>query len=249
MVRILPSPKVGLSLALGCLLASASVPARAEWSPANESALGRPFDLVAADRAAELPAELRAQEVPAAPAAVLGLADAAGRHRVKLHWVVREHGDLSGYRVTLVAPEGLPGHLAARWFVAPAAGVPLGDGLTAYSAELSLALDEPAPISAAVEAVDLAGHSVLLGVRRSIADAEPTPRQVGPVRSESWTASPVALQANRFAPTAQGAASSPAFYPPVTAARLAAAPATHPKSLEPGGAVSPRGPPTETVTT
>ena len=249
MIRFSPSPKVGLSVALGLLLASVSGTAGAARGFANASASSPQFDLIAPERSAELPAELRAQNASPSPAAALGFADAVGSHKLQLHWVVREHGDLSGYRVTLVAADGLPGNLAARWFVATAAGVPVGDGLTSYSTELSLTLDEPAPVAAAVEAVDLAGHTVLLGVRRSIAEAEPMSRQVCAAGADLLAAGPTVLQASRFAPTARAATGSTASYPSFAPARLAALPATLPANLEPGGAVSPRGPPTETVTT
>ena len=248
MIRFSPSPKVGLSVALGFLLASASDSAVAARGFADDSAPGRQFDLIAPERAAELPAELRAQNAPASPAEALGFAEAAGSHKVQLHWVVREHGGLAGYRVTLVAADGLPGNLAARWFVEPQAGVPLGDGLTAYSTELSLALDEAAPIAAAVEAVDSEGHATLLGVRRSVAEAEPSPLRARSAASTGLSANPTVLQASGFAPTARAATTSPFCYPTLAVARLAAPPATLPLHLEPGGAVSPRGPPTATVT-
>ncbi len=249
MIRFSPSPKVGLSVALGVLLASASDPAVAAGGFADDSASGRQFDLIAPERAAELPAELRAQNASPSPAAALGFAEAAGSHKVQLHWVVREHGGLSGYRVTLVAADGLPGNLAARWFVEPGTGIPLGDGLTSYSTELSLALDEAAPVAAAVESVDSEGHATLLGVRRSVAEAEPSPLQARSAAGDALSANPTVLQASRFAPTARAAAASPVCYPMLAAARLAAPPATLPSHLDSGGAVSPRGPPTATVTT
>lgn len=244
-----PSPKFGLSVTLGVLLASASGPAGASLSLADNSVSARHFDLLAPERATELPAELRAQNSPSSAAEALGFAEAAGSHKVQLHWVVREHGGLSGYRVTLVAANGLPGNLAARWFVAPQAGVPLGDGLTAYSTELSLALDQAAPIAAAVEAVDSEGHATLLGVRRSVAEAEPSPRQVRSAAGDALSATPTVLQASRFAPTARAATTSPFCYPTLAASLHAAPPATLPLHLQPGGAVSPRGPPTATATT
>lgn len=249
MIRFSPSPKVGLSVALGVLLASAGDPALAAQSLADNSASGRQFDLLAPERAAELPAELRAQNASPSPAAALGFAEAAGSHKVQLHWVVREHGGLSGYRVTLVAADGLAGNLAARWFVEPGTGIPLGDGLTSYSTELSLALDEAAPVAAAVESVDSEGHATLLGVRRSVAEAEPSPLQARSAAGDALSANPTVLQASRFAPTARAAAASPVCYPMLAAARLAAPPATLPSHLDSGGAVSPRGPPTATVTT
>lgn len=249
MSRFSTSPRIALSLVLGAVLASAAGPVRASREAVAETPGVLRFELVPADHARELPPELRAQAGAISPAEALGLAEAAGSHKVQLHWVVREHGDLSGYRVTLVAADGLPGNLAARWFVEPTAGVPVGEGLTAYSTELSLALDEPAPVAAAVEAVDLAGHAVLLGVRRSIAEAEPPPSAALSASAQAPSAGPIVLQTGRFAPTVSAAESSPSSYPERETARLAAPPTTLPANLEPGGAVSPRGPPTETVTT
>lgn len=248
MSRFSTSPRVGLSVALGLLLASASGPVQAGWQALDELPTSHNFELIPAEHAGELPPELRAQGAAPSLAESLGLPEASGSHKVQLHWVVREHGDLSGYRVTLVAADGLPGNLAARWFVAPAAGVPVGEGLTAYSTELSLALDEPAPVAAAVEAVDLAGHAVLLGVRRSIAEAEPLPSAALSASAHAPSAGPTVLPTGRFAPTVSAAESSPSTYPEFEAARLAAPWTTLPANLEPGGAVSPRGPPTETVT-
>ena len=249
MIRFSPSPQVGLSVALGLLLASASGPAGAVWSADDEATATRHFELVPTGRAAQLPPELRAQGGQPSLAEALGLPEAAGRHTVQLHWVVREGAGLSGYRVTLVAADGLPGNLAARWWVAPGDGVPVGDGLTAYSAEIALALDEPAPVAAAVEAIDLSGHAVLLGVRRSVVEADPESRHLLPARSESLSAEPPVLQTSRLVPTACAAPATTASYPSLAAARLAAPPTTLPAILQPGGAVSPRGPPTETVTT
>lgn len=249
MSRISTSPWIALRFALGALLASAPGPICASQQAAAETPGVPCFELIPADHARELPPELRAQGAATSPAEALGLPEASGSHKVQLHWVVREHGDLSGYRVTLVAADGLPGNLAARWFVAPTTGVPVGDGLTAYTTELSLALDKPAPVAAAVEAVDLAGHAVLLGVRRSIAEAEPMPSAARSASAQAPSAGPTVLQTGRFAPTASAAESSPSSYPELQAARLAAPWTTLPANLEPGGAVSPRGPPTETVTT
>ncbi|MEO8196412.1 MAG: hypothetical protein ABI689_06790 [Thermoanaerobaculia bacterium] len=250
MNRNLLSPKVGLSVALVLLLASASASVSAATGPAPAGAAPavQRYALIPADQAAELPPELRAQSAALSFAEALGLTEAAGSHKVQLHWVVREGRDLSGYRLTLVAANGLPGHLAARWWVAPAAGTPLAGGLTAYSTELSLALDEPAPIAAAIEAIDLSGHAVLLGVRRSVAEVDPAPQKARAAHSEALSARPTVLQASRLAPTAPAAAANSSLYPIVAAATLAA-PAMAPlPKLEPGGAVSPRGPPAEPVT-
>ncbi len=246
-----PSPRFGLSVALGALLVSVGGPAgAASAAPADFGAAGESrLELIPAARASALPPELRAAVDVPSVAESLGLAEAAGSHRVQLRWVVREHGALSGYRVTLVAADGLPGSLAARWFVEPAAGVPVGDGLTEYSTELLLALDEAAPIAASVEAVDPAGNATLLGVRRSVVEANPAPLQARSAAGDSLTANPTALQAGRFAPTARAAAASPVCYPMLAAARLAAPPATLPSHLDSGGAISPRGPPEETSTT
>lgn len=246
-----PSPRFGLSVALGALLVSVGGSAgAAPAAPADFGAAGGSrLELIPAARASALPPELRAVVDVPSVAEYLGLAEAAGSHRVQLRWVVREHGALSGYRVTLVAADGLPGNLAARWFVEPATGVPVGDGLTAYSTELSLALDEAAPVAAAVEAVDSEGRATLLGVRRSVAEAEPSPLQARSAASTGLSANPTVLQASGFAPTARAATTSPFCYPTLAAARLAAPPATLPLHLEPGGVVSPRGPPTATVTT
>ncbi len=123
-----------------------------------------------------MPAELRARETAPSFAEALGLAEASGSHKVRLRWVVRDERDLAGYRVTLVAAEGLPGHLAARWWIPPTQGVPLGDGRIAYSAEISLALDGQTPVAAAIEAVDAVGHPIVLGVRRAVAEADPGSR-------------------------------------------------------------------------
>ncbi len=249
MFRHSPSLAVGRSLALGLLLACASGPAGAAREDLAETPAAQRFELIPADRAAELPPELRAHGGAASPAEELGLPLAAGSHRVQLNWVVREQGELSGYRVTLVAGDGLPGNLAARWWVAPAAGVPVGDGLTAYSAELALALDEPAPVAAAVEAIDLSGHAVLLGVRRSIAEADPTPQSSLAARPDAFSADPTAVSFSRAAPTAQAAAPTSTHFSLPPAAGVPAPPGAFARTSHHGGSVSGRGPPAERLTT
>lgn len=249
MFRHSPSPAVGGSLALGLLLACASGPAGAAWEDLAETPAAQRFELIPAERAAELPPELRAQDGTASPAEELGLPQAAGSHKVHLNWVVREHGDLSGYRVTLVAADGLPGNLAARWWVAPAAGVPVGDGLTAYSAELALALDEPAPVAAAVEAIDLSGHAVLLGVRRSIAEADPTPQSSLAARPKELAAGPTSVPFSCATPTAPAAAPASIHFSLPPAADVLAPSTAFARTSDHGGSVSGRGPPAERLTT
>jgi hypothetical protein len=249
MKRYSPSPKAGLSLALGLALACASGPLRASFEPLDEETPAlQSFELIPDERSGELPAELRAQQSPPSFAEALGLASASGSHTVHLHWVVRENRGLSGYRVTLVAADGLPGHLAARWWIPPTQGEPLGDGLTAYSARISLALDGQAPVTAAIEAVDVVGHAVVLGVRRAVAEADPGPRQAISAQPESISANPIVLLVNRLAPSARAAAASPVPDPQLPGALVAGPMATFLSSLDPKGAVTPRGPPTACVT-
>ena len=249
MSRFSPSPKVGLSVALGLLLASTSGPAQAAWQASDEALASHDFELIPAEYAGELPSELRAQGAAPSLAEALGLPEASGRHTVQLHWVVREHGDLSGYRVTLVAADGLPGNLAARWWVAPAEGVPVGHGLTAYSAEVALALDEPAPVAAAVEAIDLTGHAVLLGVRRSVAEADPAPSSSLAARPEELSASLTAVPFSRAAPTVPAGAPVSTLFTLPPAADVLSLPAAFTHTSDHGGSVSGRGPPAERLTT
>jgi hypothetical protein len=249
MIRFSPSPQVGLSVALGLLLASASGPAGAVWSADDEATATRHFELVPTGRAAQLPPELRAQGGQPSLAEALGLPEAAGRHTVQLHWVVREGAGLSGYRVTLVAADGLPGNLAARWWVAPAEGVPVGDGLTAYSAEVALALDEPAPVAAAVEAIDFSGHAVLLGVRRSVAAVDPAPAETLNARPSAVSTNPTAVPFSRAAPTAHAAAPASTLFSLPAAARAHAPRAAFAHTSFQGGSASGRGPPPARRTT
>lgn len=249
MSRFSPSPKVGLSVALGLLLASTSGPAQAAWQASDEAPASHDFELIPAEHAGELPPELRAQGAVPSLAESLGLPEASGRHTVQLHWVVREHGDLSGYRVTLVAADGLPGNLAARWWVAPAEGVPVGHGLTAYSAEVALALDEPAPVAAAVEAIDLSGHAVLLGVRRSVAEADPAPPSSLAARPDALSAGPTAVAFSRATPTVSAAAPASIRISLPPAAGVPAPPAAFARTSDHGGSISGRGPPAERLTT
>ena len=249
MNRYSPMSKAGLSVALGLLLASASAPARASFEPLDEAAPTlRTFELIPAERAGELPAELLAREATPSFAEALGLSAASASHKVRLRWVVREERDVAGYRVTLVAAEGLPGHLAARWWIPPTQGIPLGDGRVAYSAEISLALDGQTPVAAAIEAVDSVGHPVVLGVRRAVAEADPGSQRTISALTEASSLHSAALLANPTAPAARAATASPGSYPAQPGAIVAAAPAALPSSLDPDGAVSPRGPPAERIT-
>lgn len=244
-----PSPKFGLSVALGVLLVSVGGPAGAAPAVLGAAAGESRFELIPASRSAALPPELRAAAEAPSIAESLGLSETSGSHRVQLRWVVREHGALSGYRVTLVAADGLPSHLAARWFVEPRAGVPMGDGLTAYATELLLALDEAAPIVAAVEAVDPAGNATLLAVRQSVVEANPAPGRVDSARTESLDGCPVALGASRLAPAVRVASAIPFFHLPLALRLPASLAANLPQQQDSSGAVSPRGPPAATVTT
>ena len=241
------SPKARLSIALGLLLASVAGPAIALEGRSAEVAAGDRFELIPAERASQLPAELRVHEGAPSISEALGLSQATGSHTVQLRWVVRENRAPSGYRVTLVAADGLPGHLSARWWVSPAQGTPIADGLTAYSAEISLALDGQTPVAAAIEAVDAAGQTMVLGVRHAIAEADPGPRHALRSRPEAISANPTVLLANRLAPSARAATASAGSIPP-PGALVASAPTAFLAIIDPDGAVSPRGPPTERIT-
>jgi hypothetical protein len=249
MVRGPLSPKVGLSVALGLLLASASAPARASFDGRDDATSAyRSFELIPSGRANELPAELRANDAAPSFAEALGLQAESGSHTVQLHWVVREGRGLSGYRITLVAADGLPGHLAARWWVAPQQGTPLAGGRTAYSAQISLVFAGRAPVSAAIEAVDDLGHAVLLGVRRTFAEADPEPPGVLAARGEASALRAIALQTNRLAPAVRSATTSSSTYPSLPGAAVGLPPANFFPALVPDGAVSPRGPPESGIT-
>jgi hypothetical protein len=250
MNRFSPLSKAGLSVALGLLFASASAPVRASFASIDRAAPTlQSFELIPAERARELPAELRAHEAAPSFAEALGLDAASGSHRVQLHWVVREGRGISGYRVTLVAADGLPGHLAARWWIPPTQGIPLGNGLTAYSAEVVLALDGQTPVTAAIEAVDSAGQATVLGVRRAVAEADTVPAAAISALLQTISLNQTTLLGSRQAPAARAATASPASYPSLPAAVVSAAPAARLSSLDPDAAASPRGPPMERVTT
>lgn len=249
MLRFSLSQKLRLSLGLGVVLACAGSPVRASTGTVAERPLVPRLELIAPDRAAELPPELRAQGGAPSFAEALGLPQAAGSHKVQLHWVVREGGGLSGYRVTLVAAEGLPGNLAARWWVTPGQGIPVGSGLTAYSAEVSLALDESAPVAAAIEAIDLSGHAVLLGVRRAVAEADAAPQSSLAARPDALSAGPTAVPFSRAAPTAHAAAPAAALFSTPPAAVTPVPPAAFARTSDHGGPVCDRGPPAMRLTT
>ncbi len=248
MLRISLRPKVSLSVALGLLFALASTPARASMVRVNgpEPAF-RSFELIPPDKAGELPSELRADEGAPSYADSLGLAETGDGHKVRLTWVVRENRELSGYRVTLVSADGIAGHLAARWWVQPEQGIPAGEGLKAYSAEISLSFAGQAPVAAAIEAVDTAGHAVLLGVHRSIVEADAR-RSTIKSRAEAISGNPTVLQVGRLAPAARAASSSPLFRPSPSETPDGAWSPPLVSSLDPDGAVSPRGPPAAGIT-
>jgi hypothetical protein len=249
MVRSPLSPQVGLSVALGLLLASASAPAGAALDGRDvATAAYRSFELIPPGRADVLPAELRANDEAPSFAEALGLQAESASHTVQLHWVVREGRGLSGYRVTLVAADGLPGHLAARWWVAPNQGTPIGGGRTAYSAEISLVFVGRAPVSAAIEAVDDLGHAVLLGVRRTFAEADPEPPGTLAARHETSSVRPTVLQSNRLAPAVRSATTTSSTDPFLPGAAVGPPPASYFPALVPDGAVSPRGPPESGIT-
>lgn len=244
------SSRTGLSAALGLLLVCASAPAWAGVEDWNEEAPRfRSFELIPSDRASELPSELRASDDANSIAESLGLSATAGGHTVRLHWVVREHENLAGYRVTLVSADGIPGHLAARWWVQPDEGRSIGDGLIAYSAEIALAFAGQEPVAAAIEAVDASGNAVLLGVRRSIAQADPEPQGTLSARSEATFRAATVLQANRLAPAAPATPVAATDDFRAGGAPLGARSAEFVPGAPSSEAASPRGPPTAGITT
>jgi hypothetical protein len=244
-----PSPKACLRVALGLLLGCASGPLAASFEPRDDAAPApQSFELIPAERAGELPVELRAQDNVPSFAEALGLPAASGSHKVRLQWIVRENREPSGYRVTLVAADGLPGHLAARWWIPSTQGIALGNGFTAYAAEIVLALDGEEPVAAAIEAVDSAGLATVLGVRHTVATADPAADIAIIARPETSSLHPTALLANRLAPAARAATVAQASYPSLPGAVVAATSAARLSSLDPDAAASPRGPPTARVT-
>lgn len=244
-----PSPRAGLSVALGLLAAAIAGPAFATGEIGFGASARQRFELISADRATELPPELRPRGDSLSIAEALGLEEASAGHTVHLRWIVREKLGLSGYRLTLIAPDGLPGHLGARWWVAPSQGIPVGDGLTAYSAEIALAFNGGVALTATIEAVDAGGHAVLLATRRSMAGADAKLPPSLSARPFAASAAATALLFSRMAPSARSAALAPTLYP-LPSVGLAAAPlAVFSWRLEQGGSVSGRGPPPLGVTT
>lgn len=194
-------------------LAGTGVPARAALPPT--------FELLPAAQATALPPELRfptsdgdfpvgprrrsgaaLRHQPGEPATGVAaptwpwpsarhLTAPTARHTVHLRWVVREHQAPLGYRVTLAAAAGLPGHLAARWWIPAIDGVPVADGLIAYDAQLVLRLDHPAWVAAAVETIAPNGAAQVLGVQPALTAARPAPTRAfgSPPPALAWRSS------------------------------------------------------------
>ena len=234
---------VGTSFALGCLLAPGSLSAEAVGFEVDPALAAPPFELLTADHLTDLPIELRPEPGVSSPADALGLLSNGGSHTVQLHWVVREHGELAGYRVTLLAPEGLGSHAAARWWIAAGAGTDVDSGLRSYSAELSLALDGPAAVAAAVEAVDAGGHAQLLGVRRSRIAAQATHGTLRPAESLSTATSRTAIQGARIQPSVRGVRATATSYPEIALLAFARAQTFRIHRFDFDATASPRGPP------
>ncbi len=249
MKRPAPASPLGLSLALGLLLVSVGGTAGARSAPAYAASEAPQVELIPAARAAELPPELRLEPQEAPPATALGLATSGGAHKVRLHWLVRESQPVSGYRLTLVSPHGLPGNLAARWLVRPEAGTPVAGGLTAYSTEISLDLATPSPLAAELEAIDADGETVVLGVRRATADPDPVPTRISESRSPAVSSAAVSAFLGRFAPSTRAAALSTDFAPQPRNLDLRACTDQLDRRPELGGPVPQRGPPEARVTT
>lgn len=242
------APKLGPGLALGLLLAAAGGVANAQSAPAYGAEGARQFELIPSTHAAELPPELGIGVHDASPSAALGLATSGSVHKVRLHWLVRESQPLSGYRVTLVSESGLPGNLAAQWLVRPENGTPIAGGYTAYSAEVSLNLAAPAPVAAALEAVDSDGRVVMLGVRRTTADPDPVPTRLSGSGSPAVAPAAGVVDLGRSAPSTKAAVLSAHFAPQPQNLNLRTRTDEDNRRPGLGGSVSQRGPPEARVT-